>query len=646
MSESLAARVKNFWIVALLACAPCILPAQTCAPSIQSVNNFQQEPTLLNTGPTQYTFDSAGGSTDANVDGINVNPVSIVVGGTNPSSCGAWTATASAAWVQITAGATGSGSGSTSYTVAANTGAPRSATLTFTWASAPTGPIVLIYTIYQTGVVTALPSSYRIDFRYNAAGCAPSAPNPFQCASGFGSGPYFLSVSPGAYTITSGMLGPDAAFNTFAWVGNALTGTQFALGQSALTVTVATGQQLVLYASDSFAGDNDPNDWVDFTVAPTFSGSPFTSGDIFAGVGAGRDFRFSSSGVLLETITSGFVNSSTRGMAFDSAGNLYSTNTDANAIVKFDNKGNPLGSFGFGLTRPESLVFDAAGNSYVGQDDGIGRVVKLDSSGFQLGSYLLTKENAGSNWIDLTSDQSTLFYTSGGPSIKRFNVRTITQLNDFVSVGGTLGALRLLGDGGLLVTHNTPTAANVLRLNSGGTVTQTYSFPLPNQTQYSLTDLRLDPDGTSFWTASAGGSSGNRIYKVDLTSGIILQSFDPGSPSGTQGLEVFGEPSPSNVVITTACPLPPATVGVAYSQALTAGGGGGSSTYTWSSGPLPAGLSIVGQFLRGVPVTPPGTNFTLFVVSPVLPPGTSGSQVILSASKPCSIAVSQPAARH
>jgi hypothetical protein len=426
MRDSLSGGVKHFWLAALLAGMPGLLPGQSCAPSIQALNNYNGE-SVQNTGPTQFTFDSAGGSTNTTVDGVVVNPISVTVGGSNPSSCGAWTATASAPWLQITSGASGSGSGSTSYTVAANSGAPRNATISFTWSSAAPGPIVLIYSIYQTGVVLSLPNSYRIDFRYNAAGCAPSAPNPFQCVTQVGSGPYFLSVGPGAYTIASGMVGPDGSFHTSVWVGNNSTGTQFALGPSPLTVTVGAGQLLVLYALDSFANGNDPNDWVDFTVEPAFSGAPFTSGDIFAGVGAGRDFRFSSTGTLVEAIVSGFVNSSTRGMAFDSAGNLYSTNTDANAVVKFDNRGNPLGTFGSNYTRPESIVFDASGNSYVGQDDGTGRVLKLDPSGFQLGSYLLAKENAGSNWIDLTSDQSTLFYTSGGPSIKRFNVRTITQ---------------------------------------------------------------------------------------------------------------------------------------------------------------------------------------------------------------------------
>ncbi len=637
MRNSLLRGGKKFCLVALLAGIPGMMFGQSCAPSIQSLNNYNGE-AVQNTGPTQYTFDSPGGSTGSNLEGINVNPISVTA-----PICGPWTATASASWVQITSGASGSDYGSTSYTVAANSGAPRNAIISFVWASAPQGPVVLTYMIYQTGVVLSLPSSYRIDFRYNAAGCGPTTPNPFQCATEVGSGPYFLGVNPGTYTITSGTVGPDGSFHTSVWVGNSSTGNQFPLGPSPLTVTVAAGQQLVLYALNSFAEGNDPNDWVDFTVEPTFSGSPFASGDIFAGVGAGRDFRFSSTGTLIETLVSGFVNSSTRGMAFDSAGNLYSTNTDANAVVKFDNRGNPLGSFGSNYTRPESIVFDASGNSYVGQDDNTGRVLKLDPSGFQLGSYLLAKENAGSNWIDLTSDQSTLFYTSGGPSIKRFNVRTNTQLTDFANVGGTLGALRLLADGGLLVTHNTATSANILRLNSAGAVIQTYTFPVPDPTLYSLTDVRLDPNGTSFWTGSSGGSTGNKIYKVDLASGTILQSFDPQNPPGIQGLELFGEPSPSNLVITTGCPLPPATVGVAYSQTLTAGGVGGASTYTWSisSGALPAGLAINGQVLGGVPTASPGTNFTLFVASAVLPPGTTGAQVIVSASKPCSIAVSQ-----
>src|SRR5258708_2584360 len=142
MRDSPLGRVKNFWLAVLLAGMPGILPGQSCAPSIQSVNNFSGESTQ-NTGLTQYTFDRMGGSTGTAKDGTTVNPISVIVGGSNPSSCGAWTATASAPWVQITSGASGSGAGSTSYSVAVNSGAPRNATISFTWASASPSPIVL-----------------------------------------------------------------------------------------------------------------------------------------------------------------------------------------------------------------------------------------------------------------------------------------------------------------------------------------------------------------------------------------------------------------------------------------------------------------------------------------------------------------------
>lgn len=59
---------------------------------------------------------------------------------------------------------------------------------------------------------------------------------------------------------------------------------------------------------------------------------------------------------------------------------------------------------------------------------------------------------------------------------------------------------------------------------------------------------------------------------------------------------------PVTLVITTTSPLPPATVGTVYSQALAAGGGTGG--YTWSvTGALPAGLSLSpGGVISGTPL--------------------------------------------
>jgi subtilisin family serine protease len=65
--------------------------------------------------PSSATFGASGGSSNMNV--------------TTSSSC-AWTATSRAGWLTITAGNSGTGNGAVSYSVAANTGAARSGTLT------------------------------------------------------------------------------------------------------------------------------------------------------------------------------------------------------------------------------------------------------------------------------------------------------------------------------------------------------------------------------------------------------------------------------------------------------------------------------------------------------------------------------------
>ncbi|HKB13775.1 MAG TPA: BACON domain-containing protein [Vicinamibacterales bacterium] len=70
------------------------------------------------TGTTTTTFSAAGGSAS-----ISVSPR-----GTN---C-AWSAVSSATWLTIAQGASGTAEGTVQFSVAANTGAERTATLTIT----------------------------------------------------------------------------------------------------------------------------------------------------------------------------------------------------------------------------------------------------------------------------------------------------------------------------------------------------------------------------------------------------------------------------------------------------------------------------------------------------------------------------------
>ncbi len=252
---------------------------------------------------------------------------------------------------------------------------------------------------------------------------------------------------------------------------------------------------------------------------------PFQKGDVFAAVNNGQVQHYDSGGVLLETLNTGF-GGFTSGMAFDSSGNLYVTDFTANNVSVFNNTGALLGTFGSGYSIPESILFNAAGTVYVG-NFGNG-IRKFDSAG----NFLDTVYPLRTDWIDLASDQCTMFITDEGTNIMRSNVCTKTSLPDFVASGLTHDyALRILSDGGVLVADTT----NIKRYNSSGGLIQTYD----NTSQDNWFALNLDPDGTSFWSGDFGN---DKFFKFDIASGKVLMSVDTGKGGNNLfGLVVFGE---------------------------------------------------------------------------------------------------------
>lgn len=238
----------------------------------------------------------------------------------------------------------------------------------------------------------------------------------------------------------------------------------------------------------------------------------FSAGDVFAGVANGQVNWYHANGVLATTLDTG-LGGFTTGMAFDGAGNLYVTNFSAGTVSKFDTSGNYLGIFGSGYSgSPESIVFDGAGNAYVGSVDGDDAIRKFDPAGNPLSQYYVATETRGSDWIDLAADQCTMYYTSEGVTVKRFNVCTNTQLSDFASgLYGPDYALRILADGSVLIADT----VQIVRLDSSGQIIQTYSANGEN----CWFALNLDPDGTSFWS---GDHCTGDIYRFDIGTGTIL----------------------------------------------------------------------------------------------------------------------------
>lgn len=268
-------------------------------------------------------------------------------------------------------------------------------------------------------------------------------------------------------------------------------------------------------------------------VAPAVhAATPFVIGDVMGAVGSGSVKQFDPNGTLKNTLV-GTPSTYTAGMAFDSAGNLYVTDFNAGNVDKYDTNGTFLGAFisGLGSNNPESLAFDSAGNLYVGQADGTRDVLKFSSSGAPLGSFDVATELRGSDWVDLAADQCTLFYTSEGVLIKRFNVCTSVQLADFATLpSGEAYALRIRPNGEVIVAATSV----AYRLDPLGNLLQTYTVP----GAALLFGMNLDPDGTSFWT---GDLSNGYINRINIATGAILKTFNSSPITALGGLAVVGE---------------------------------------------------------------------------------------------------------
>jgi streptogramin lyase len=267
------------------------------------------------------------------------------------------------------------------------------------------------------------------------------------------------------------------------------------------------------------------------------AGGVIAKGTVMVSTGSGLVTEYDQTGTNLGQIDTTTGSFNTTGSEFDSAGNFFVTDFQAQQVTKFDPTGALIGSFGSGYNSdPESVFFDAAGNVYVGQADGTHNVLEFDPSGTLLNTFSPATEDRGTDWVEIAADQCTLFYTSEGLLVKRFNVCTNTQLTDFNTAplpGTNAYAHKLLPSGGILVADT----SEVVRLDASGNQIQTYSLPGTSL----LFAVNLDPDGTSFWTADLFSGE---VFKVDIASGSILQQWSSAGAAGftaAAGLSVKGE---------------------------------------------------------------------------------------------------------
>jgi hypothetical protein len=146
-------------------------------------------------------------------------------------------------------------------------------------------------------------------------------------------------------------------------------------------------------------------------------------------------------------------------------------------------------------------------------------------------------------------------------------------------------------------------------------------------------------------TVSSAGLQAGTSYAAAIGFNLYLDSFPQGNgapqvPTNFFYLGVILNVPPLSITTTT--PLTPGTVGVNYSQTLTATGG--SPPYTWSiaSGALPAGLTLTGNVISGKPTTSGTSNFTLSVTDTNAANAMQSSSLTISPMTPPNISSLSP----
>lgn len=304
---------------------------------------------------------------------------------------------------------------------------------------------------------------------------------------------------------------------------------------------------------------------------------------VFVGINNGQVKEFGKDGSPLATLNTN-LGGSTTGMAFDAFSNLFVTDFTANAVSKFPGLG-PAASFGSGYNcKPESMVFDAAGNGYVGETGCSHAIVKLDPYGTITAVYQPAVEQQGTDWIDLASDQCTIYYTSQGPSVLRFNACTGRQMAPLTSQLTEALALRILPDGGVVVAN----LKNIKRLDGDGKAVQTYDAT--GEDCWSA--LTLDSDGTSFWATDYCTSD---VVRFDLNHGTLISKFNAGAPANSVfGIQTFAPAQTTAAGTFLASPTSASvTPGQAASYSLTFSpvGAAVGQDFSFSCANLPAGAS-------------------------------------------------------
>lgn len=226
---------------------------------------------------------------------------------------------------------------------------------------------------------------------------------------------------------------------------------------------------------------------------------------------------------------------------------------------------------------------------------------------------------------------------SGGDGVYAYSSSSAFPTNTFQSSNYWVDVVFNVGNATLTSIAVTPANPTVqIGATQQFTATGTYS---DNSTQNITGQVAWASSKTSVATITSAGLA------TAVSAGSATISATQGAISGSTTLTV----SPPALTITTNSPLPPGTVGGAYSTTLAATGG--TPPYTWSivtgSGALPGGLTLNATTgsITGTPAASGTFTFTVQVVDSVNPeaPASKGFSITINAAAPLSVTATVPA---
>lgn len=157
------------------------------------------------------------------------------------------------------------------------------------------------------------------------------------------------------------------------------------------------------------------------------------------------------------------------------------------------------------------------------------------TTGTPVGVFPCEADQCGSNSIDLAADQATMFYTSLGREIKRYNVAANAQMDDFATLPAATSpeqmarGVKVLPDGGVVVAD----VADIKRYASSGALIATIS--VDDQDDWGT--VALSSTGQYLWVANTANDnvSDPMIIKVDLQTNAVILTIEGDAVPETAG---------------------------------------------------------------------------------------------------------------